>query len=349
MLARSAAPGTPPRRLLARTRGRRIVWLIAALVALLLACAVSVALGAKPIPPEVVADALWGGRDDSDAFIVRETRLPRMFLGVVVGIALGVSGALIQAFTRNPLADPGILGVNAGAAFAVTLAVAFWGVTSVSGYVWFAFLGAGVVTVIVYALGSVGRGSVSPVQLTIVGVAVAALLGGITSGITLLHPRAFDQMRDWGAGTLSGRGWEIVGGVTPWILAATVLALALAPALNIVALGDALAGSLGARIFRTRVLVIVAVTVLAGAATAAAGPIGFVGLMVPHICRWFVGPDQRWILGFTVVVAPLLVTVADVVGRVIIAPQELQLGIVTALIGAPVLVALARRTKVSGL
>lgn len=336
-------------RVIARAVPLRLVWLLVALAALVLACAASVAIGAKPIPLEHVVDALRGGLDGGDAFIVRETRAPRALLGVLVGAALGVAGALIQAFTRNPLADPGILGVNAGAAFAVTIGIVGFGVTSIVGTVWFAFIGAAVVTVLVYVLGTAGRGSVSPIQLTLVGVAVGALLGGITSGITLLNPGAFDQMRGWGAGTLSGRGWEVLAGVAPFLAVGLVLACLLGPALNIVALGDELAGALGARVLRTRILVIVAVTVLSGAATAAAGPIGFVGLMVPHVARWFVGPDQRWILAFTLVLAPLLLTLADVVGRLVVAPQEVQVGIVTALIGAPVLVALARRTKVSGL
>lgn len=334
---------------IARANARRFWWLALASLLLALSFGVSLAIGAKPIPLDVVFDSLFGDRADNDAFIVRETRVPRAVLGMTVGIALGLSGALVQAFTRNPLADPGILGVNAGAAFAVTIGIAFFGVSSITGYVWFAFLGAAAVTVIVYLLGTAGRGSVSPVQLTLVGVAIGALLGGITSGITLLNPGAFDQMRDWGAGSLSGRGWEIVLGIAPFIVGATLLALALAPSLNAIALGDELAGALGAKILRTRILVIVAVTVLAGAATAAAGPIGFVGLMVPHVCRWFVGPDQRWILAFTLVIAPLLLTTADILSRVVIAPQEVQVGIVTALVGAPVLVVLARRTKVSGL
>lgn len=335
-------------RQIARTNPTRILWLLLALILLVGVVAASVALGAKAIGIDAVADSLWGVRDDNDAFIVRETRVPRALLGVAVGIALGVSGALIQAFTRNPLADPGILGVNAGAAFAVTIGIAWFGAASIQGYIWFAFLGAAAVTGVVMFLGMAGRG-VSPVRLTLVGVAVGALLGGVTSAITLLDPGAFDRMRDWGAGSLSARGWDVLVIAAPVILVGTLLALALAPALNVVALGDELAGALGARIARTRLLVIVAVTVLAGAATAAAGPIGFVGLMVPHICRWFVGPDQRWILVFTIVLAPALLTLADVVARLVVAPQELQVGIVTALVGAPVLVALARRSKVSGL
>ncbi|MBQ7805398.1 iron chelate uptake ABC transporter family permease subunit, partial [Rhodococcus sp. (in: high G+C Gram-positive bacteria)] len=267
----------------------------------------------------------------------------------IVGMALGVAGGLIQAMTRNPLADPGILGVNAGAGFAMVVAVAVFGLTSIWSYIWFAFLGAVIATAIVYTLGSIGRGGATPIRLTLAGVAIGSVLGGISSGITLLNPTAFDQMRQWNAGSLSGRSLEIVLAVAPFILIGLFLALALARQLNAVALGDDLARSLGANITRTRILGVIAVTLLCGAATAAAGPIGFVGLMVPHVARWFVGPDQRWILPYTLVCSPILLLFSDVVGRIVLRPGELQVGIVTAFIGAPVLIMLVRRSKVSGL
>lgn len=330
------------------TRGR-LLGLTALVVLLVLSFLASLVFGAKGLGLSEV----WAGLHHDDggeaAYIVRELRLPRAVLGLVVGAALGVSGALIQALTRNPLADPGILGVNAGAGFFVTMGIAFFGAHAISQYLWFAFAGAIIVTVLVYLLGSVGRVGATPVRLTLVGVALGALLGGITSGITMLNPKAFDSMRSWSAGSLSGRGWDILWAVLPWILLGLALALLAAPALNAVALGDDLARSLGANILRTRIIVILAVTLLAGAATGAIGPVGFVGLMVPHVVRWFVGPDQRWILPYTILAAPILLISADVIGRLVLAPQELQVGIVTAFVGAPVLIALARRKKVSGL
>jgi iron complex transport system permease protein len=335
---------------LARTNARRLTGLMVLVVVLVIVLLLSLAIGAKPVPLEIVWWSLFSGDSGGDdAYIVRELRVPRGTLGVVVGCALGVSGALIQALTRNPLADPGILGVNAGAGFAVTIGVGFFGVTSISGYLWFAFLGAVAVTVLVYLLGSSGRRGANPLRLTLVGIGVGALLGGVTAGITLLSPEIFDRMRAWGAGSLSGRGWDTVLAVLPFVLVGVLLALAVARALNVVALGDDLAASVGARAGTVRVLVIVAVTLLAGSATAAAGPISFVGLMVPHAVRWFTGPDQRWIVAYTVVAAPILLVSADVVGRIVLAPQELQAGIVTAFIGAPVLIVLARRRRVSGL
>jgi len=187
------------------------------------------------------------------------------------------------------------------------------------------------------------------VRLTLVGVALGALLSGVSSMISLLNPAVFNGMRFWGAGTLTSRDEHVLWAVLPFILIGLVLAATVAAPLNAIALGEDLASSLGASVVRTRVIVIVAVTLLAGGATAAAGPIGFVGLMVPHVVRWFVGPDQRWIIVFTAVCAPILLLAADVLGRVVVPPQEMQVGIVTAFIGAPVLVFLARRRKITGL
>ncbi|MBW0282966.1 ABC transporter permease [Rhodococcus sp. FH8] len=334
---------------LVSTNSRRMVGLLVCLVVLAAVLLLSIAVGSKTIPFGTVIDALVNYDDSNDHVIIRDLRLPRTLLGLIVGIALGVAGGLIQAMTRNPLADPGILGVNAGAGFAMVVAVAVFGLTSIWSYIWFAFLGAVIATAIVYTLGSIGRGGATPIRLTLAGVAIGSVLGGISSGITLLNPTAFDQMRQWNAGSLSGRSLEIVLAVAPFILIGLFLALALARQLNAVALGDDLARSLGANITRTRILGVIAVTLLCGAATAAAGPIGFVGLMVPHVARWFVGPDQRWILPYTLVCSPILLLFSDVVGRIVLRPGELQVGIVTAFIGAPVLIMLVRRSKVSGL
>jgi iron complex transport system permease protein len=308
-----------------------------------------VLVGTRGIAAVDVWHHLLADDGSEQAYIVRQMRVPRVLLGVVVGVALGVSGALIQALTRNPLADPGILGVNAGAGLGVSIGVGFFGLTSIHGYLWFSFLGAVLVTAGVYVLGSAGRGGATPVRLTLVGVALGAVLGGISGTIALLDPDAFESMRHWAAGSLAGRGWDVLGPVLPFIAVGVLLAVGCAGALNAIALGDDLAHSLGARVPLVRALVVVAVTLLAGAATAAVGPIGFVGLMVPHVARWLIGPDQRWILAYTIVCAPVLLILADVVGRVVAPPSELEAGIVTAFIGAPVLILLARRRKLSGL
>ncbi|WP_083506641.1 iron ABC transporter permease [Leucobacter sp. G161] len=340
------APGqTRPTTLAAR----RVLFLGIALVLVAATLLLSLWVGVRTIELDVLWRVLWHPDGSEEAYIVTELRAPRAVLAMLLGAALGVAGALIQALTRNPLADTGILGVGAGSSFAVVVGIAFFGVTSLSQYLWLSFAGAIVVTVLVYALGSIGSLGATPVRLTLVGVALGALLGGFSSAITMLNPNAFDDLLRWSAGSLAGRGWGTLEQI--WIPIALGLALALIAGrpLNAIALGDDVAKSLGAGVVRTRVLVIVAVTLLAGAAAAAAGPIGFVGLMVPHVVRWFTGPDQRWIIPFSAVGAALLLLASDVVGRVVLAPKELEVGIVTAFIGAPVLIALARRRNVSAL
>nr|WP_198667554.1 iron chelate uptake ABC transporter family permease subunit [Glycomyces dulcitolivorans] len=322
--------------------------LVVALAALLVLLVLSVMIGSTTIPPATVWDALFHSSADIDQFAIRDYRLPRTVVGLVVGVALGVSGALIQALTRNPLADPGILGVNAGASFAVTVAVGLLGVRDVQDHMWFAFAGALAVTVMVLALGSTGRGH-SPVAMVLVGVCVGAVLGGAREALQLTDPDAFDAMRSWNAGSISGRPLDAVWPLLPFFAAALVLAFAVSGPLNAMALGDEMAVAQGARVARTRILAIAAVTVLAGGATAIAGPVGFVGLMVPHVARWITGPHQRWILAYSMLLAPSLLLASDLLGRILIAPGELPVGIVTAFVGAPVLIALARRSKASGL
>ena len=349
-LAKKTEPaGRAPSQGLAQTNAWRLLGWLAGVAILALACLLSLAIGAKDIPFGTVWDALWSYNNSNDHIVIRDLRIPRTVLGLIVGMALGICGALIQAMTRNPLADPGILGVNAGAAFAVALAVGVLGFSTIWAYIWFAFAGAIVVSVVVYALGSVGRGGATPIRLTLSGVAVGAMLTGVTSGLILLDPIAFDQMRNWSAGTIAGRGLDVSGAIAPFVIVGLLLAFAIARPLNAVAMGDDLARSLGANVTRTRVIGVVAVTLLCGAATAAAGPIAFVGLMVPHVARWIVGPDQRWIMAYTLVGAPILLLVSDVIGRVVVRPGEMPVGVVTAFVGAPVLIFLVRRSKVSAL
>lgn len=329
--------------------GRRAIGLLLLAVALVVVCLASLAFGANPLPLEQVLRGLLQPDGGEASLIVWSLRVPRTVVGLLVGAAFGVAGALIQALTRNPLADPGILGVNAGAGFAVTLGVGAFGLSGASGYVWFAFLGAAVATVLVYLIGSAGRGRVSPVTLVLAGVALSAVLGGFSTFLTLIDEETFRAVRSWGLGSIALTSLEDAASVAPFIVAGLVLALALAGPLNAIALGDDLAASLGTKVGRTRVLGIVAVTLLAGGGTALTGGIGFVGLMVPHVVRWFTGPDQRWILATSAVAAPVLVLAADVLGRVVARPGEIEVGIVTAVVGAPVLIALVRRRKAAGL
>ncbi|MBM2621870.1 iron chelate uptake ABC transporter family permease subunit [Actinoplanes sp. LDG1-06] len=305
-------------------------------------------IGSTAIRPSVVWDALFHPSADIDQFAIRDYRLPRTVVGLVVGVALGLSGALIQALTRNPLADPGILGVHAGASFAVTVAVGVLGVRDIRGYMWFAFAGALIVTLMALALGSTRHGR-SPVAMVLAGVCVGAVLGGAREALQLTNPDAFDAMRSWNAGSIVGRPLDLVWPILPFLVVALVLALAVSGPLNAMALGDELAAAQGVRLAHTRVLAIIALTLLAGGATAIAGPISFVGLMVPHVARWIAGPHQRWIFAYSVLLAPILLLASDILGRFVMHPREIPVGVVTAFVGAPVLIALVRRKKASGL
>jgi iron complex transport system permease protein len=332
------------RRALPRIAGLPLCAVILAAVAM-----ASIAIGAKSIPLGDVVAGLFGDDGSESAAIVRELRVPRTLVGLAVGVALGLAGGLMQALTRNPIADPGILGVEAGAAAAIVAAVATFGVTEPSAYIWFSFLGAALASVVVYVLGSHGRAGATPVRLALAGAAVTAALTAFTNGVILLDPEAFDEFRHWVVGSLAGRDLAILAEVGPFLVAGTLIAHAHARPLNALALGDDSGRALGARVGRTRALGAVSITLLCGAATAVAGPIVFVGLCVPHMARAIAGPDQRWVLGYSALLAPILLLTADVIGRVVISPAELEVGVVTALIGAPVFIALVRRKRIAQL
>jgi iron complex transport system permease protein len=326
-------------------RRRRLAGLALLMVVLLAACIASIAVGAKAIPLEGVWHAVFTPTGTEDDIVVRSLRVPRTILGVMVGGALGLAGALIQGHTRNPLADPGLLGVSNGAAFFVVIGIYVFGVTSLFGYVHFAFAGALAASVAVFLLGSVGRGGPTPVTLALAGAAVSALLAALTSAVVLIDVQTLDAYRFWAVGSLAGRELEIAGEVQWFLAGGAAMGLASAPALNALALGDDVARSLGHSVRRTRTQGVIAVTLLAGGATAACGPIAFVGLVVPHIVRSFTGPDYRWLLPASALAGSALILLADVIGRVVVRPGELQVGIVLALIGGPFFIWLVRRRK----
>lgn len=262
---------------------------------------------------------------------------------------LRAAGAALQGIARNPLADAGILGINAGASLAVVVGIYIFGLTSASGYLWFAFAGAGAAAVLVYAVASMGREGATPVKLALAGAALAAGLASLTNAVLVSSQETLDAFRFWQVGTLSGRGWEIIGAVTPFLLVGLVLTLATGRVLNSLALGDDVARGLGQNVKLARGIAGLGVVVLCGAATAAAGPIAFVGLVIPHVVRLFVGADYRWILPFSAVLGPVLLLGADIIGRVILPPSEVQVGIMTAVVGAPFFVWLVRRRKMAQL
>ncbi|ALJ19776.1 iron chelate uptake ABC transporter family permease subunit [Microbacterium sp. No. 7] len=341
-----ATVAAPPRRHRSRRRWIGILLSAALLAALVL---LSIAIGSAMLPLDVVWRAFADPDGSATQVTVTEARLGRTVLGVLVGVALGVSGALIQALTRNPLADPGILGVNAGAGFAIALAVAFLGVTSIHEYLPFAFAGAIAASAIVYLAAGTGRGSGSPVRLTLVGVAFAAVLTGFSHTLALIDVDTFNRMRFWGAGTITDRPAGTIEAILPAIVLGAVVAAFCVRPLNAIALGDDAARAVGLRVGLARAGVVVAVTLLCGAATAAAGPLLFVGLVVPHAVRWITGPDWVWVTAYSAVLAPVLVLASDILARLVVFPAELQVGVVLPLLGAPVLIALVRGRRARAL
>jgi iron complex transport system permease protein len=309
----------------------------------------SLAVGSKPIALSTVVSAFTDFDGSNDHLVVRELRLPRTLVGILVGAALGTAGALMQAITRNPLADPGLLGVNAGAALAVVIGITLFGLGSVSSYVWFAFAGAFVTSVVVYALGSLGRSGATPVRLALAGAALSALLGSFTSALVLLDRQTLDQFRFWAVGSLAGRDATVMVQVVPFIVVGLVVGLACARPLNAMGLGEETARALGTHVGWTRAMTALAVTLLCGAAVAACGPIGFIGLVVPLAARTITGPDQRWLIPYSALLGPIVLLACDVVGRVIARPGEVQVGIMTAAIGGPAFVLLVRRVRLAQL
>ncbi len=318
--------------------------LVAVLCAVLMA---SIAFGSESLSIGTAYRALVHVDGSRDAAIVRGLRVPRTLLGLSVGVALGLAGTVMQGVTRNPLADPGILGVNAGAAFAIVLGIFLLGVTGPLGYVWFAFAGAAIASVVVYALGSRGRDGATPVKLALAGAATSALLGALTNAILIADSSTFVVYRYWAVGSLASRDASILPELLPFLVVGAVLAVVLAPALDVLSLGDDSARSLGQRVGRTRAMGATAVVLLVGAAVALAGPIGFVGLVVPHAARAITGPRYRWVMLYSALLAPILLISADILGRVVARPSEIEVAIVTAVLGTPFFVALIRRRRMA--
>ncbi|MET8151264.1 FecCD family ABC transporter permease [Actinoplanes sp. NPDC049668] len=343
---RTGPPGGP-RRTSSRS-ARRWTGLAAGIAVLVAAVALSIAIGSRNVGLGTVWQVLWHPDGSAESVIVHQLRLPRTLLGVGVGAALGLAGAVMQALTRNPLAEPGLLGVSLGASTGVVLAVAFLGVANATGYVWFAFAGAALAAAAVFALGG-SAGAHTPERQILAGVSLSSVLGAIVWAVLVTRREAFDRYRHWDVGSLSDRETATILQVMPFLLAGIVLALVLGRQLNALGMGDESATSLGAHPGRIRALGIVTVTVLCGAATAACGPVFFLGLAVPYAARMIAGSDHRWILAYSLVIGPALLLGSDVLGRVAVAPAELPVGVVTAFLGAPLFIALCRRRRLSAL
>ncbi|GLU28476.1 ferric enterobactin transporter FepD [Brucella sp. NBRC 12950] len=332
-------------------RQRRFWGLIAGLVVLLLAVFASLVLGSRSISLADTVQALWlPDLQNNEHLIIRELRVPRTIIAILVGLALGVAGAVMQAVTRNPLAEPGLLGINAGAAVSVILGIVAFNLTSVSQYVWFAFVGAGLAGVAVFLLGQERRAGTNPVRLVLAGAGISVVLASVTGILIINAPTSvLDQFRHWSAGSVEGRGYDVIVVLAVSIAAGLIAAFSIAGRLNALALGKELGAALGVDVYRTWFLSCLSVMLLAGAATAGAGPIGFVGLVAPHLARIVVGPNYRWILPYSALFAAILLLGADIIGRVIAAPSEVAAGIISMLLGGPFFIFVVRRFRLSKL
>ncbi len=344
-----AAPAELPQETRPRGRhwgrhgARRVVGLGLLVVALAGVCFVSITLGSRSITLMTIWDA-FTSHDPTSASqtVVREMRVPRTLLGLSAGAALGLSGAILQGVTRNPLAEPGIMGINTGAAAFIVFGIMVLGTQQLSTYIWFGFLGAAVATVMVYTIASFGREGATPVKLALAGAAVTAAFYSLTNAIVMTNVEALNELRFWQVGSLAGRYLPVFWQTMPFIVIGVVVALGTGRALNGLALGEDVAVALGQRVRLTRAVMFVTVAILCGAATAACGPIVFIGLVVPHLARMLCGPDYRWILAYSLVLTPMVLLIADIIGRVVVSPSELQVGVVLGVLGAPAFVALVR-------
>ncbi|MEM9775260.1 MAG: iron ABC transporter permease [Chloroflexota bacterium] len=319
------------------------VGLLAGVAILVLGLAVSITLGAAEIEVSTVFASIFQYDDTLfDHLIIRTVRLPRIIAGVIIGAALAVAGAIMQGLTANPLASPGILGINAGAAFAVVLGVFFLGSPPLLTYAFLAISGAGAAAVIVYTLGSVGRGGTTPVKLTLAGVIFSAFTAAFTTAILVLDRQTFDQIRFWTVGSIAGRDWELIAWMSPFIAIGTIGAMLMSRQITTISLGQDIAQGLGQNTTRVRAISAIMVILLAGASVGIAGPVGFVGLVIPHVVRAICGVDYRWIIPYSAVAGGILIVLADSIGRIILRPQEVPIGVMLAFVGAPFFIYLAR-------
>jgi len=335
-------------------RSSRTAWGTAVGVVVVVAAIVfSLAFGSRSVSLGEVFEGLrafvTGDSAERIGAIAVTERIPRTVLAIVAGAALALSGGVMQAVTRNPIADPGILGVNTGASLFVVCGIAFFGITSVYSYLGLALAGGALAAVVVYVVGSLGAGGATPIKLALAGAAMSAALSSLVSAVMLPRAAAMNDFRFWQVGGTGGATWGSIGAVAPLLLVAAIAVFALAGGMNALALGDEVARGLGVKVGTTRAIAAAAGVILCASVTAVAGPIAFVGLMVPHAVRLVVGPDQRAILPLSALGGAALLCVADTIGRLIGSPGEVEAGIVTAFLGAPVLVAIARRTRMRAL
>lgn len=338
-IAQPASQPKPKRRAAAALA----IGLLVAFGLLLVIMTLSINFGAADVAPSTVWASLFDYDPSSTQhLIIRTLRMPRVLVAAIVGAILALAGAIMQGLTRNPLADAGLLGIESGAALGVVLAITFLDIKTLNLYSIFAFAGAAVTAVLVYSLGSLGRGGPMPLKLTLAGAMITAFCSSFTSAILILDQQTLDEVRLWLAGTVAGRDLGLIGQSLPYVVLGMVLALSLGRSLTAMSLGEDVARGLGQRTGWVKTIAAIAVILLAGSAVALAGPIGFLGLLVPHIMRFIVGLDYRWLLPYCAIGGALLLVVADIIGRVIVRPMEVPVGVVTALLGGPMFIYLVR-------
>ncbi|MCH1627476.1 FecCD family ABC transporter permease [Ferdinandcohnia quinoae] len=323
--------------------------LVVGLILLIVTIIASLVLGARVVSYQELMDGLLYQNQDSYGAIVVQKRISRTIFSMCCGVALGIAGVLMQSVTRNPLADPSILGVNTGAALFVICGITFFNITTASQYIWLASIGAALTAVFVFGIGSMGRGGATPIKLVLAGAATSAALSSVVTAIMLPSSYAMDQFRFWQVGSVGSGSWDSIMIFIPFLLFGMVIAFVSAPALNALALGDEAATGLGVRPGVLRVFAISAGVILCGVTTALAGPIGFIGLLATHAMRLVIGPDLRFLIPMSALAGAIILTFSDVVGRLIGSPGELEVGIITAFIGAPILILLAKKSKVRSL
>jgi iron complex transport system permease protein len=325
-----------------RSHTLRAIGLLAGVLLLLVCLLFNITLGAADITPSAIWNALFAFDGSTDHLIITTVRLPRVVIGLVVGAALAVAGSLMQGLTQNPLAEPRLLGISGGASLAVVFATFLLGSASVQVYTWFAFTGGAIAAIAVYVLGSVGRNGITPLKLILAGAVLDYLMSALTTGILILDQRTLDEVRFWLAGSVAGRDLNVLLQVLPYILVGLILAFSMGKQITALTLGEDVARGLGLQTGWVKAIAIAVAVLLTSSAVALSGPIAFIGLVVPHIVRFFVGVDYRWLLPYAAVWGALLLSLADLAARLVIKPQELPVGVVTALAGAPFFIGLAR-------
>nr|WP_263324957.1 iron ABC transporter permease [Neobacillus sp. Marseille-Q6967] len=329
--------------MLLKNTGQRWAGLFVAIIVLLLLMSASIVYGYTDTTWKIAIDSFINFNGSNEHIVIQTVRIPRSFIAAAVGASLAIAGVLMQTLTKNPLASPDIFGINAGAGVAVVIAVTIFSVGSLQLFTWISFFGAAVAAITVYAVGSVGREGLTPMKLTLAGAAMTAMFASVTQGILVLNEAVLEQVLFWLAGSVAGRNLENLTAVLPYLLIGWIVSLFIAAKLNVLSMGEDVAKGLGLNTVLLKIVIGIIVILLSGGAVAVAGPIGFIGIVVPHMTRFIVGIDHRWVIPFSALLGGVLLLAADIASRYILMPQEVPVGVMTAIIGTPFFIYIARK------